>query len=120
MNDYVIDDGVIETMFPNSKFIICIELNNLNNILSSNKEKLIIKCEHNCYCYENNKRKSEYFIVNGNNGLHPSRLAGNNIITVKDCIQSLVDNNYDTECNHIFLEGFNLITESQIEPFFGS
>jgi hypothetical protein len=114
MNDecYNIESDIIDRMFPEAKFIIAIALNNFDDVLSTGKEKLIIKCIHNCYCYDKTKRQPEYFIVNGTEC--------NNIITVKDCIQSLVDNNYESSCNHIFLEFFEFNTQYQLEPFFGS
>lgn len=111
-------DKVNNEIFHNAKFNICIGLNELDTVISTDN-KIIIKCSHTCYCYKlnNNKRSANYYTVYNINNIG---------ITNQMIIQALIDNNYDPRCNHIFLEFFdqNIKISSkyvkQFEPFFGS
>jgi SUMO ligase MMS21 Smc5/6 complex component len=90
-------------------FVISIDDDELDEVLVK-KNRIVIKCKFNCYCYDNNPRNTEYFILSSKN----------NVITVRDAINCLVNNSFKCDCNHVFLEGFDMITPIEFEAFFGS
>jgi hypothetical protein len=90
-------------------FEICIDDDALDEVLVK-ENKIVIKCKFNCYCYDNNPRNTEYYILYSNN----------NNITIKDAINCLVSNNFKCDCNHVFLEGFDMITPIEFEACFFS
>ena len=102
--DYENDD--IEDIFPNSLFNIC-NLK-LDRVIIYN-DIVCIKCAFNCYCYSEAPRIPEYFICR-----HPG------YITVRNLIDCLVDNNFNPMCNHNYLEAFEVTSEAQVIPWFGS
>lgn len=108
---YEREQRVIEEMFPSSKFHVCITVAGLEKVLS-NEPQIIIKCSHNCYCYDNAPRNTDYIVVKGNG----------NPITVKDAVKEMCRRRFDPGCNHNFLEAFwkTKNSEVQFEPFFGS
>lgn len=97
----------IDIQFPNIAFSVCIKVIDLDKVIIDNK--VAIKCDFNCYCYDDNPRISEYFICKKEKN-----------ITNRDLINCLIDNNFDTKCNHRFLELFEIKSSCQVEPFFGS
>jgi hypothetical protein len=90
-------------------FEICIDDDALDEVLAETN-RIVLKIKFNCYCYDNNPRNTEYYILNSNN----------NIITVRDAINCLIENKFKCGCNHVFLEGFDMITPIEFEAFFGS
>jgi hypothetical protein len=71
---------------------------------------LVLKCVFNCYCYDISPRQTEYYILNKD-------IKG---ITCRDAIKCLEDNGFMCGCNHVFLEGFDKMTEIQYSPCFFS
>jgi hypothetical protein len=92
---------------PNLNFNICIKVNDLDKVIMENK--VVIKCDFDCYCYSDNPRTSEYFICKKEKN-----------ITNRDLINCLIENKFDTQCNHCFLEKFEITSECQVKPWFGS
>jgi hypothetical protein len=78
-------------------------------VLISNNT-VAIKCTFSCDCYSNFPRKPEYFICKKEKGG----------ITNGDLIKCLVDNQFDPECRHYFLDFFKIDTPGQVSSFFGS
>jgi hypothetical protein len=108
---YKIEQQQIEERFPSAKFHICISLNESDNVISY-EDTIVIKITHNCYCYDLCPRETEWVYViacNQHRG-----------ITNADCLEALIKEGYNAECNHHFLEGFNQLTECMFEPMFGS
>jgi hypothetical protein len=102
--------NTISEMFPTAKFSICVSLDELNEVLST-EEHIVITCDHSCYCHDHNPRNNEYFVV---------RKAGNHI-TCKDAISAMILGGYDPkDCNHHFLEGFCKGNGIQFDACFGS
>jgi hypothetical protein len=100
---------LIEEMFPDAKFTICIDSKELDDVIS-NKDTIVIMEKHTCYCYDDNPRNNDYIIVkNKGNG-----------ITNKDMINAMIENNYDPKCNHRFLEMFSKVNDVTYEVWFGS
>jgi hypothetical protein len=95
-------------LFPNSKFTVCMDIDELNKILTD-KTEIIIKCVFNCHCYKTIKRDTEYYLIKGNN------------MTYKYIINQLINQNLDLEdCDHQFIEGFDKTSECQYELITGS
>ena len=94
--------------FPNSKFSISLPLVDIDNVVI-NTGPVAIKCDFNCYCYSEAPRISEFYICKKEKN-----------ITNRDLINCLIDNKFDTKCNHHFLEGFEITSSGQVEPYFGS
>jgi hypothetical protein len=105
------EHAILHKTFPKAKFCVCLSLKELEHVLSTEPE-IVLKCSHNCYCYDKHPRPSDYFFV---------KRKGNSIL-VKDAIQALQDAKYDPMCNHTFLEGFEKTKDSDIQfsVFFGS
>jgi hypothetical protein len=99
----------IEDEFPGIKFSIFIPRAQLDNIIAD-RDILSIKYIFDCHCYQNNPRRTEFYFCK-------KKTKG---ITNRDLINCLVKNNFDPQCNHIFLECFDLNTEAQVTPWFGS
>ena len=107
MNQYELECEKIEEEFPNAKFTISIPYDELDEIITNEKE-ILLKYRYNCYCNENKKKKIERFIVKGD------------CITNRLCINKLIDEGFDLGCNHHFLEGFNENSDYEFEIFTGS
>ena len=111
INEY----DIINEQYPNINFSIALSLKELDKILTPDKA-IILKCEFSCYCYSIYPRETEYIYITTENI---------NGITNRDIINKLEIINFNTGCNHAFLEGF--IFDSYDEngnkifcPMFGS
>ena len=93
--------------FPTAMFYVSIPVFELDTIISKN-DILCIKCMFKCCCYANRPRQSLYYIC---------RKPEKNI-TNRDLINCLIENNYEPECDHDFLEEFVYMTDGQVYPFF--
>jgi len=98
----------IHKQFPDAQFSISLSLDELDNVVINSK-KVAIKCDFKCYCYSEAPRNSEYFI-----------LESKKAITNRDLINCLIKNNFETGCDHYFLEQFEINSASQVSPWFGS
>jgi hypothetical protein len=96
----------MENQFPNAKFDVCIE----NDEVLSNQPMIFLKLEHKCYCYSEAPRDNIFLRVNNENGS----------IKISDLIAAMVEYEYDPMCNHTFLELFEKDTEFQFTAYFGS
>ena len=90
--DYEKDIEEIEKMFPNAKFSVAIELEDLDDIVTDETD-IVVKNTYDCYCHTN-KRNTEYFYISGKH------------ITNKFIIYKLIEQGLDLDCDHRFLEGF--------------
>jgi hypothetical protein len=109
--DYENECNLIDLMFPNAKFSIAIDIEELDDIITT-QPKIIIKSSYNCYCYEICKRTTEYFIISGKN------------ITNKYIINELINQGLHLDCDHRFVEGFHnpssIKSDCQFEIMTGS
>lgn len=102
---------VIDSVFPmDYGFTIAIDPYDFDNIVSD-KSKIKIKYDFDCYCWSKNNKRSKTFIVKNQDGRS---------ITIKDCIQRLIDAGFDTKCNHRFIEGFDELDDGCFEISMGS
>lgn len=111
-DDYAFERQMTEMRktFPKAKFTICIELDQLDEVLS-NHDAIVIKITHNCYCYSNNRRKDDLILVHNTTG---------KAITYKDAIEAIVKYKYDPKCSHVFFEGFTHVGDCLFKTYFGS
>ena len=93
--------------FPTAMFYVNIPIYELDTIVCR-YDTLCIKCMFRCFCYTDRPKQSEYYICKKNGGN----------ITNRDLINCLIENGYEPECDHDFLEEFVRMTEGQVYPFF--
>jgi hypothetical protein len=103
------DYSEIERQFNDANFSISMSLRKIDKTIINNNI-VAVKCNFKCYCYSGFPRNSEFFICRSTT----------NKITNRDLINCLIGNNFDTGCDHQFLEGFDINTEGQVSPYFGS
>lgn len=102
------EQRIIDEMFPNCPFSICIDLDEMNQVVS-NEPRIVIQCVPcDIPCGRSGNRIYVYVNNNGNG------------ITNKDMIKAMIDAGYHPECDHHFLEGFDKKSNITYEPFFGS
>lgn len=106
-DEYELECKLIEEEFPNAKFTICIPYNELDDVITS-KNEIIIKCDYKCFCYDEIQRPNDFYIVKGE------------CITNRTCIKKLIEEGFNPECNHHFLEGFQQTTDVQFVAMMGS
>ena len=102
---YEAETTLINEMFPTAKFCVAIDYDELNEVVTD-QPNIVIKNTYNCYCYDDNKRNTDYFYISAKKG---------EAITNKFIITELINQKLCLECNHIFLEGFakNTLSESE-------
>ena len=103
------ENDVVAAMFPDANFQVCIGLEELDEVVS-NKDQVVVKTTHICYCYDSTHRNNGFYIVR-NEGWG---------ITTKMLIEGLIQDGFHPECNHCFLEGFDKVNDITFSPFFGS
>ena len=84
--------NMINNMFPSIKFSICMNLDKINTSLC-NDEFLYIINNHSCYCFENKNMQ----IISIHN-------KEKRIFTIYDILKQLEFQEFNPECDHIFLE----------------
>lgn len=97
----------IYDMFPDANFIIAIDIQKLDDILSTEKEIIVI-CEYSCYCYDNVSKKTDFFLIKGKH------------LTIKFVINELIAQGLNIKCNHPFLEDICHAGENYYILEFGS
>ena len=100
----------LDRIFPDANFTICIGLAELDTVIS-NDDVIVIKIDHECYCYDQNPRKADIIVVYNKTGEG---------ITNKDAIDSMIEYGYDPACNHVFFEGFKHVADCIFKTYFGS
>lgn len=102
----------MEQMFPGAKFDIAIDINELDEVVTD-KNLIIIKIYHSCYCYSHCKKNNEFFVIQS---------TGTNAITNRFILNELIKQDLDLDCNHRFIEGFirNPNTLCQFDAWIGS
>jgi hypothetical protein len=105
---YEAEREAMERLFPNAKFDICIDINELDEDFGLNC--VVFKHAYTCYCYDKSHRPTDFIVIRDDKP-----------VTVRKVIQELIHQNFNPNCNHYFLEGLNNIgTGIEIEGFFGS
>jgi len=110
IKSYEADVAKVDSMFPGAKFVVAIGLEELDEVVT-NAKSIVIKNTYNCYCYDNFKKPTDYFVITGEK------------MTNKFIISKLIEGGLELDCNHCFLEGFNRYpknSECQFEICTGS
>jgi hypothetical protein len=78
--------------------------------LISDKKFIIVKNTYSCFCYDNCKKKTDYFYIRGQN------------MTYRYVIEQLIYQGLQLDCDHRYLEGFYKKDDSdcQFEIWTGS
>jgi hypothetical protein len=97
----------INEIFGDTEFTISIALDELDELLTE-RNRVIIKSDYKCYCYDNEPRNTDYFIICGDS------------ITIKYVFLELKRQGLHLECNHHFIEGFQKDSDVQYSFHLGS
>ena len=93
----------LEAMFPDAKFTVSIPIEDIDEVVST-EPTIMVKCSYNCHCYSESPKVADWFNIRCNND-------GN--ITNRTILMELMNNNLSLECDHHFIEGFDMITDVQ-------
>ncbi len=107
ITDYTFEIDLIDKMFPNAKFVIAIDIEELDDIVTD-RTNIVIKNTYDCYCYDGVKKIADYFYISGER------------ITNKFIINKLIEQGLSLNCNHCFVEGFFKETSCQFGICTGS
>ena len=109
-NKYELENKIMEELFPNAEFDVCLPINELSEIITNEPEVKLIQT-FDCYCYSNLKLPNKTFIIKSDKPM-----------TKRYVINELIKQNFRLECNHRFLESLDISNESNntIEYFSGS
>jgi hypothetical protein len=91
--EYEYEAEQIHNMFPNAQFTVAISIELMEELVTD-KQSIIIKKSYFCYCYDNCKRKTDYFYIKGQH------------MTYRYVIEQLIEKGLKLDCNHCYLEGF--------------
>lgn len=101
-NNYDKEIALVNSMFPNAKFKIAIEYDELDTVIT-NQPSIILIQHYNCYCYNSRKRITEYYHIKGKH------------ITNKYAIQCLIEQGFMPDCKHYYLESFTKMKNSEFK-----
>ena len=97
----------IKDTFGDTNFIISIPIKEWNDLLTTETD-ITIKCNYKCYCYDEKPRKPECFYIEGDR------------LTIKYVLLELKRQGLCLDCNHHFIEGFNMMKYWRYELRLGS
>jgi hypothetical protein len=114
--NYVREHAILDSLFPDVGFDIAVSLDELDDTVSE-LDHIIIKNVHDCYCYIQEPKMTDYIDIKKKSGG----------ITTRDVLNELNRIKYCCDCNHRF---FELVTpcidssgnksSTQFQIFFGS
>ena len=106
---YENDIKYFENKFPDAKFEICIDRDELDFKISD-QNPIILKRDRNCYCYKGTplEGKPQYFVINNSN------------MTMENVLKEFIKQQPESFCNHCYFEGIENINDTQFKMFFGS
>ena len=99
------ENEMLYSMFPDAKFVISIDIEKIDDLLSEKKE-IIIQQSYKCYCHYFNITK-KIFTIRGDK------------LTNKYVIDQLIKQGLESDCNHMVLDSFHNIGGNLYEIFFG-
>lgn len=98
---------IIDELFPNARFDICIDFNDLHKVVTTKKKVTLIQT-FDCYCYESCPRSIKTFIIKSNKPM-----------TIRYIINELIKQDFELDCNHRCLESLE-VNDNIIEYGTGS
>ena len=93
ITDYTFEIDLIDKMFPNAKFVIAIDIEELDDVVTD-QTNIVVKNTYDCYCYGGVNKIADYFYIRGEH------------ITNRFIINNLIEQGLNLNCNHCFVEGF--------------
>lgn len=109
--DYVKKSDEMQRLFPNAANKFCLDVDDLERLDSEliPSKNAVILYPLKCIVCDPDREGSVVIPVNRKHN-----------ITYRDFYEECHKHWHDELCNHQFLEGFDVLTESQITPSFGS
>ena len=108
-NMYELQFKIMDELFPNAKFDICIPMNELYKVFSVKKDvPLTLTQTFECGCYVNSPRPTKNYIIKYNNHM-----------TRRYIINELIKQDFTLECDHCYLEALE-VCGNILEYFTGS
>lgn len=98
---------IVNKLFPNAKFSMCLELKELDEVVTKRKKIKFIQT-FNCCCYGVNQKKEKTFIIKSKEPM-----------TRRYIINELIKQDFTIDCDHIFLEHIE-VKNGIVEYFMGS
>ena len=99
---YQTEFNLINEMFSDAKFNVSIDIDELDDVLSTEKT-IVVKQTFTCHCYSNCNKHPSFYIIRGET------------MSQKYVIQELINQKFKIECDHQFIEGFDKLNETQFE-----
>lgn len=98
----------LQKEFPNATFEIAMDYDELDMFIDPPQNTIIVYYIRDCYCFQPKKKKLKY-------NIHSKRL-----LTYREVINQLIEQNVIFTCNHRFFEGINHIQGNRYEIMLGS
>lgn len=103
----------IQEEFHRSRFIVCLDEQELDEVLSEDLPVIYVRVQYRCFCYPMGApRQASYIVVR--------RPPEKDVITARDAVRAMVKARLDTRCNHRFLEGFEKYSNNEFDTVWGS
>jgi len=98
----------LQQEFPNSTFEIAMDYDQLDTYIEPPLNTIVVYYIRDCYCFQPKKRTLRYYI-------HSKQL-----LTYREVINQLIEQNVIFNCNHMFFEGLTHIQGNHFEVMLGS
>jgi len=99
----------MEKIFPDANFSIDVDFLYVLDELLTDKKHIFISNDRYCYCWDGiDAPKQEFFEIKGDS------------ITYRYVLNELIKQDFNPDCNHIFLEGIDKVSEIQYRLSMGS
>jgi len=105
---YEFQQKIIDELFPNAKFSMCIDFNDLHKVITRKKEVTLFQT-FNCWHYESYPRMDKTFIIKSNKPM-----------TYRYIINELIKQDFSLDCEHRFLESLEVNDDGILEYGTGS
>ena len=105
---FVFNIKIIEELFPNAKFEVSINFNDLNNVITTKKEVKLIQT-FDCWHYESYPKIDKTFIIKSNKPM-----------TRRYIINELIKQDFSLDCEHRYLESLEVYDDGILEYGTGS
>ena len=105
---YKFEQTIIDELFPNAMFDICIDYKDLHTVITTKKKVKLIQT-FDCYCYSDSIQMKNIFVIQSTKPM-----------TRRYIINELIKQDFKLECNHYFLESIDVNNDGIIEWYAGS
>jgi len=105
---YKFEQTLIDELFPNALFDICIDYKDLHTVITTKKKVKLIQT-FDCYCYSDSIHMKNIFVIKSTKPM-----------TRRYIINELIKQDFKLECNHHFLESIDVNNDGIIEWYAGN